>query len=83
MGPRAWEVLRLQSEQDLRANEVQTVKLLGVINVLILDLNIDVMEEHKSSIPESTGSPSPAPCPHKGPRDLLQVFYLSSPLLTV
>jgi len=67
---------------DLRPNKINVVKLLGVINVLIPDLNINIMKEHKSRIPESTGSFSPAPCPQKGARDVLQVFYLSSPLLT-
>lgn len=82
LGPRVWAILKLQTEQDLHPNNAQAVKLLRVINVLMPHLNINIMEQHKSNIPESTGSFSPLPCCQEESRDLLQVFYFPSPVLT-
>lgn len=82
LGPHVWAILKLQTKQDLHPNNAQAVKLLRVINVLTPHLNINIMEWYKSNIPESTGSFSPLPCSQKESRDLLQVCYFPSPVLT-
>lgn len=64
------------------SNKVYAVKLLGDINVLIPDLNINIMEEHKSSIPESTGSLVQHSVLAKDPETSSKFFTSPRPLST-